>query len=308
MTLLLVLNELSYPVEESPSPADADLTTAVGEFASLMVAVRKDHPGVALVAAEPVPALLTRVAPSWQADARNRDKRLMLLQLASKSPISSKGLAQRMGELQYDYRGSPAWGLGGAHLVDGLAVSLPTAARWSAAALTLDRHVAVEDDDGDVVIVADEVEVRHANHASHVEQHRSWLARRGLRDVHTGPQLRAESSHLFPFLRFLPQVHEALDRLEPRYLDSVKKLLLGFQEAVRDWDASDMTGPQWPVKVTPEHQQRKEECWFDDPVTGRREKFDQHARFTPGEGRMHFRWDAQARQVVIAHLGRKLGI
>jgi hypothetical protein len=308
MALLVVLNDLSYPAATEQRPDAESGAKAVDHLVTTLRAVHKHRGDVALVSEEPLSDVLTRLAPSWRSDPRNRDQHNRLRAFRSRSPCSSILSGIDPATLEYTWRGQAAAGLGAAHLVEGLAVSLALDPEWDRSSVDIDRCRLVESDTGDAVMVEDVVEVAHACGPAHVDLHRDMLRTSGLRVV-TGAQLWAARTDFFPDLRFLPRVQQQLVGLDVVWLVAAKGVLTDFQTAVITWRTSAMQRPvpTWPGKVTPEGQQREHLCRFDDPETGERDLFHWHARFTPGAGRMHFRWDAATEKVIVAHLGRKLG-
>jgi hypothetical protein len=308
--MLVVLNDLSYPVFANPAPPAEDVTHAIDLLVATLRAVRKHRGDVALVSEEPWSGLLSRLAPSWRADSRNRDKVRFLLALQQKAPFAKVLSGIDDSAVDYTWQGRSAAGLGAAHLVEGLAVSLALDPKWDLPQVEVDRCTLQETDDGDAVMVEDVVQVCHAFGPMHVGVHRGWICTTGLRDVSTGAQLWAERSDFFPDVRFLPRVEEQLTGLTIVSLPVVKGLLAGFQAAIVSWRTVGGTGPEpdWLTHVVPEHEQRRKLCWFDDPVTGTLDLFDQHTRFPPRPGRLHFRWDAATEKVIVAHIGRKLGV
>jgi len=305
--MLAVLNELSYADTVGGDRTPGEVAPAIDQLVDTLRAVRKHRSDAALVSQERWPEVLARLAPTWQADGRNRDKIRFLKALRNRAPFTSVLTDLDPASVQYTWQGRPAAGLGAAHLVDGLAVSLGLAPDWDRSGVDLDRCRLVEGDD--VAMDDDVVRVHHASRAHHVAVHSEWLSVHGLRDVHLGSVLWAERADYFPNLRFLPRVEEQFLALDAPWLHAVKGLLADFQKAVRTAQGTPTaTVPVWPVKVTPEGEQRKRLCWFFDPETGGQRLFDVHARFTPGPGRLHFLWDAAPQTVVVAHVGRKLGV
>jgi hypothetical protein len=308
--MLVVLNDLSYPASADPAPSGGDGAEAIDLLVTTVRAVRKQRGDVTLVSEEPWPGLLGRLAPSWRSDGQNREKVRFLLALQQKAPFASVLTGIDDSTVDYTWQGRAAAGLGAAHLVEGLAVSLALDPKWDIPEVEIDRCAMQETDDGDAVMVEDVVQVRHACGPAHVEVHRKWICTTGLRDVSTGAQLWAERVDFFPDVRFLPRVEEQLTGLNIVSLPVVKDLLTGFQAAVVTWRTAGGTGsePDWLTRVVPEHEQRRGLCWFDDPVTGTCDLFDQHTRFPPRPGLLHFRWDAATEKVIVAHVGRKLGV
>jgi len=308
MALLAVLNDLSYPSDAGPALPEPRAAEALRCLVSTLRDVRALRQDTALVTESRLPDLLTRLSPTWQADGRNRDQRRFLQSLRNRAPFATVGSGPERDLVEHRCDDQPAAGLGTAHLVDGIAVSLALSPRWDREEVPLNRCQLVELDDGELNWENDVVPVRHAASPKHVVHHRAWICEHGVRDLHTGSELWAARDAVLPRLRFLPEVEQQLGDLDPVSLGAVKRLLAQFQAAVIAWrqEGSGPT-PIWPGRVTPEHEQRRRDCWAHDPATGRPELFDAHVRYTPGAGRVHFRWDADRQQAVIARVGRKRG-
>lgn len=184
-------------------------------------------------------------------------------------------------------------------------MSLTLTDHWNIAFIDLQRQILV-DDDGEVELQQTTEQVRHASDVSHVGEHRDWITDTAVGDVQTGQALWDIREAVFPHLRFLPRVKDDLLALQPVWVRSVTKILTAFEKVTAAWDRSQGIAPAWPTKVTPEHEQRKALCSFDDPEGGGSLLFDTHTRFTPWAGRIHFRWDVTAGKVVISYIGEKL--
>ncbi|MFI9106657.1 hypothetical protein ACIGXA_39790 [Streptomyces fildesensis] len=306
---LLFLNEKSCGTGCDPMSADHAMT----EFAKAVVAVlREDRSGTVLVSDVPLTSLaIAEGYPigKWIGNPRNRDywQRLRLMQ--SKSPFRSVFPdGEDWLDVEYRHSGLRVGGLGGAHLMDGLGVSLPVDACWDATVLQLDCEQLVELPNGELAEQTDEVEVRHLSAERHVEEHRSWIKSTLGAAVLSGAHLWEKRSDLFPHLRFLARVEADLRGLPQVWVGPVRRRLAELEEAVAEWHTDrGPEGPQWRSWVTGEHQQRRMACWFADPGE-ESQLYDTHARFTPDEGRIHFRVISDDGTVCIGYLGRKLGI
>lgn len=313
---LLFLNEASCDTDCDPAHADRAMT---GLAAAVLAVLRADRSGTVLVSKEPITALqIAKGHPigKWHGDPRNRDAWRRLLQMQSKAPFK---MAFPEGEdfldVEYRHQGETVDGLGAAHLMDGLGVSLPVARCWDADRLTLVREQLTEGEDGESGSETSRVEVRHVSLREHVEAHSAWIrdgveaVRRGdLSAARQGVDLWDRRAALFPRLELLPRVEEDLRHLRDVWVRPVGVRLAELDRAVASWDpASEPDGPQWLSKVTPEHGNRKKKCGFVD-LDGELRLFDTHARFTPGEGRVHFRLVAEKKVLRVAYVGLKLGI
>lgn len=300
MPPMLSLNELSC---RHPLPF-AQVDEAVREFVSALREARRVRPGTALVTPVKLPDI--ELAPGypmarWAADGRNKDLWRLIRAMQARAPYTFDELVppNEREDSDYLHEGASAVGLGIAHSTDGIAVSLPAHTSWSAQSVRLTR-VWIDAED-------DEVDVRHASNADHIERHGAWFADGGLNDAETGRQLWDGRVDFFPCLTFLPGVEQQLVDLPPVWVRPVLVRLAEIQEAVARWDPASGRQPVWGSKVTPEHEQRKRLCEFSDfdDVT---RVFDLHARFTPGHGRVHFRLVGESGTARIAYVGRKLGV
>lgn len=313
---LLFLNEKSCGTGCDPDHADRAMTRLAR---AVLAVLRADRAGTVLVGKEAITALQIadgHPIAKWGGQARNRDYWKRLLQMQSKWPhraVFPEGEGHY--DVEYRHRGEVVDGLGAAHLMDGLGVSLPVDPCWEADHLTLEREQLVEDENDAPGSETSEVHVRHLSDPEHCETHGAWIrecvetARKGgLEAVRQGGELWERRAELFPRLEFLPRVEGDLRELPQAWVQPVCRRLAELDEAVSAWDpASEPDGPQWHSWVTGEHQQRSLLCWFTD-LDGERRLFDTHSRFTPGVGRVHFRLVAEKRTVRVAYLGRKLGL
>ncbi|MEV0007887.1 hypothetical protein [Streptomyces sp. NPDC047973] len=315
----LFLNENSCETTADPDRVNRAMT----ELVKAVVAVAKeDRRGTELVSREPVNALqLAQGHPigKWSGTPAAKDLWRRLLQMQAKWPhqkVFPEG--ESFSDVEYRHDGELATGLGIAHLMGGIGISLPLEPRWQADRITLVREQLVDDelvDEGDGSAFT-EAEIRHIATAEHVDTHRPWIRAEqeaALRDelhaIRTGAELWDLCPELFPHLRFLPRVEAQVRALKQYWVHPVRKRLAEMDRAVTHWDeATELDGPQWGSAVTPEHGTRKRDyCEFVD-LDGVSAYFDTHLRFTPNEGRVHFRFVAATRLVHIAHIGRKLGI
>ncbi|MFE1173125.1 hypothetical protein [Streptomyces sp. NPDC058773] len=312
---LLFLNEISCDTDCEPARAERAMT----ELARAVLAVVKaDRAGTVLVGREPITGLQIAKGQSvgkWSGKNREMWRRLLLMQ--SKWPhraVYPEG--EGFYDIEYRHRGQPADGLGAAHLMDGLGVSLPVEPCWTDDHVLVERERLVEGAGGEDCSETDEVGVRHLSSSVHCETHGAWIRqgveavrRGGLDAVTRGAELWEGRAAHFPHLEFLPGVEQQLRGLSPAWVRPAGSRLAELDQAVASWDpGSEPEGPQWHSWVTGEHQQRAREfCLFTD-LDGQLRMFDTHARFTPGPGRVYFRVVRANKAVRVAHVGRKLGV
>lgn len=313
---LLFLNEKSCGSECDPGRADSAMT----ELARAVLAVAgADRKGTVLVTEEPIKNLQIANGHSigkWSGKPSSRDLWVRLLQMQSKWPhraVFPEG--EGFYEVDYSHREESAVGLGAAHLMDGIGVSLPVETWWDVPRLALRRAEMVTGDDGQPGIEVSDVEIRHASCPLHVDSHLSWIKdcvaavrKGGLGAVRQGSHLWEERTTLFPHLEFLPQVEQNLSGLPAAWVASVGRTLTVLDAAAADWDLNtDPICPPCEVRIRPEYEVRRRLCWFTD-LDGSEQLFDWHADFAPRPGRIHFRLVHEKATLRIAYVGRKLGV
>lgn len=312
----LFLNEKSCGTGCDPAHAERAMT----DLAEAVVAVlRADRSGTVLVTREPIAGL--QIADGhpigkWYGAPRNHDLWQRLRQMESKWPHRTVFPAgESYFDVEYRHRGETVDGLGAAHLMDGLGVSLLVDACWSEHQLTLEREQLVESDDGESgESETSEVSVRHMAGRGHFETHQAWIKdgaeavrRGGLDAVRRGEELWKGRAAFFPHLQFLPRAEEDLRQLPEVWVRPVRERLAELEAAVSEWDpVTHPIAPQWRSDVRTEFETRRRLCWFRDGPKD--ELFDWHCEFLPKPGRMHFRLLHDERTLRIAYVGRKRGV
>ncbi|MEU9884771.1 hypothetical protein [Sphaerisporangium sp. NPDC051011] len=304
MSVLLCLNELSCASEADHRRVDADMAS----FVDLLRLCKQWRENVALVTAVQLKEL--ELAPGypisvWAADGRNRDRWRFIRGLQNRAPFRTVISGDVVDQVEYQVDGTRAHGVGTAHLVDGLAVSLPVEHRWGHAWLGADRSLLTEDTDGELTLRKDQVHVRHASTPEHLREHEEWAKSSGYNAVRTGAALWESRFDFFPHLRFLPRVARDLQGLRYDWVVPVRERLLEMESAVAKWDITNSPTPSWRSKESGEGETRRRLCRFTD-LDGIEREFVEHLRFTPGPGRLHFRLVREERAAVIAYIGTKI--
>jgi hypothetical protein len=304
VSILLFLNELSCGTSQSASRVDE----VMEDFVALLRHVKQRRSGAALIS--PVRREDLELAQGYYvnqwigARPKNHDLWQFIRRMQNHAPYSAVLPPGAAEGTQYSVNGTEARGLGAAHLMDGLLVSLLVDATWDTPWLeaTCDEL----NDEGEDIL-SRPVSVRHAATTDHAQSHDDWVRQGGLSALRLGSEIWGARSDLFPHLDFLPRVEADLTDLVPEWVVPVASRLASLNEAVAKWDSKVPGEPPWLSKVTPESENRRKYCWFDD-LDYERRLFDLHARFTPGAGRIHMRLVAEANRARIAYIGRKLGI
>ncbi|MGW1927830.1 hypothetical protein [Streptomyces sp. NPDC001919] len=302
----MFLNEKSCESSASPS----EVGTAMAEFVGVLRDARKWRE-IALVTQTPLPsAELARgyYFQQWAADNRNRTHRQFIKALRNRAPFT-EALPQNVspGEVEYECAGESVEGIGAAHMMDSLAVSLPLSLSWTGTWLDVTVRRLVETETGDLDVEEVVEPVRHTARRADLSTHEKWGCSAGLDSVGSPQELWEQRADFFPHLQFLPRVQGDLTGLDLKWFVPVRGLLARLEASAALWDTAADAAPQWQgVKVTPEAQQRKRLCDFpdlDDEVGC----FDLHGRFTPGPGRLHFRLVREEGALRVAYIGRKRG-
>lgn len=304
---LLFLNEKSWTTRCDEARADA----AMAEFVEAVRAVAKeDREETALVSEAGLDSLeIVEGYPvrKWIGSSpKNRVRWQRLRALQNRSPVRCVyPTPDAASGLEYSHDGEAALGLGAAHFMEGIAVSLPVAPEWHTHNVTLDRSELVEIGDGSLEFQHDTVDVRHMSTLPDVDEHRPWIRESSLVRAATGRQIWERRADLYPNLQFLSRTEDQLSGLDSRWIMPVRHSLGRLDATAEAWDPAAMPEPEWQSKVTPEGETRKRVCRFED-FDGALATFHLHARFTPGAGRIHFRLIGAERKIRIAHIGSKI--
>lgn len=244
---------------------------------------------------------------AWLRNDPDRKRRLRALDDRAPFDAEIERLADEMdGALEYRYGEQTAIGLGLASWHDELAVSVDVES-WRTERVELRRVQLFEDDDGSLVEETSNVQARNAANVTHLQAHEDWL-RSPIRDLPRTPdELWLNRGRWYPNIAFTSRVERQIRGLSASNpaMRQVAEKLSALQDALVDWNGVGQ--PEWQIKVVPEHQGREQYCRFED-LDGEVRLFELHVRYAPGPNRMHFRLDARRHRIVVAHVGRKLGI
>ncbi|GAA2288645.1 hypothetical protein GCM10010431_01790 [Streptomyces kunmingensis] len=267
---------------------------------------------LSLTTQSPLPAAeLARgyVYQQWvHASARNRDRHRYILALRNRrSPFQD--VLQESGhepaETEYLHDGVRAEGLGAAHLMQGISISLPVSPKWSASWINVDIQRL-----GLTEIEQESDRVRHCSTPGEADEHEEWARSAGLHALTSPAELLDGWQEFFPALERLPRFDRDLRRLDAKWFRPVRELLAELQVTATDhWDLDRSPEPVWQnPHITPESQTRRHLCTFADPASDDRpEVFSWHGRMTPGKGRLYFRLVPERKTFRLAYVGPKPG-
>jgi hypothetical protein len=315
----LFLNEKSCETTADPDRVNHAMTEMVR---AVLAVAAVDRQGTALIT-QADSLLALQLAPGhpigkWMG-APDTDEvlRLRLKRLDDRSPyrtVFPEG--ETFSDVGYQHDGETVEGLGYAHLMGGVGISLPLEDRWNTDRITLVQERLVDDEAAGSVTT--EVEIRHAARVQHVDTHLKWIERgantarrKAIEGLRSGTELWERCPELFPLLQFAPRAEQCFAELTEAWVRPVGERLGELQDAVSDWDpVRQPIAPQWRSYVRTEFEMRRKLCWFED-TDGETRLFEWHSEFLPERGRMpgrlHFRLVHEERTLRIAYVGRKLG-
>lgn len=276
-----------------------------------LISLRKVNKRFALNTA--VPIAQYEVAEGWTLQkllggALHRDQWDFIRQLNNRSPIAAEMedyLLQEVNGMEFRTQAGQvkSAALAWAALLESATVSCDAQPDWKQPWINIE-FTKLQDDGN----LTDSVgQVRNVSQADHVVVHVDWLKLLGLSDGPSAIQVWQERADRYPGLRFLGRVERDLVTLEGTGAPFRQALsaLEALAQAAGNWTAESA----WPEfsNADPESATRRQFCWADDDVSGKRECFDWHTRFTGSfHGRVHFRVDEAARKIVVAYIGLKL--
>ncbi|MBW4631548.1 MAG: hypothetical protein KME30_06495 [Iphinoe sp. HA4291-MV1] len=317
MDLDLILNELSL---QNPAPNQNIARQWISCFIKTIKTV-KAH-GVKANLRTKYDFHTTLLAPNYPIRRWLNDKevdqveRLFMKTLATKTPFSTEianveiqSIESNAGLSEFWYQGELVVGLGVAHILDTIAVSLVSDERWNCSRLLLELRRIDENEDGEVT---DEiVEILHASCSDHVQEHANWIQKRIRTGVLDGLTLWNRRDELFPSLEFSDDVYKQVQNLGSGnpMLQQVVKRLFELEESCKSWTEGGFNMETLPCKVSPESDSRlkrlSKELTFKCP-DGRERVFSLHVRMTPGAWRLHFSVESGPGKIIIGYMGPKI--
>ena len=308
MALLGFFNELSMP---SMDLAGEAASAQLAEVARSVSALQRLRPDFALQTQEPIRDWRLGRDLTFYAffdDPQTKDLGRVLLGVVNRAPLRRDLGAAREDDALLEYRvgDQMAEALGLADIYGGLALSF-NHGPWGSSSLQVNRSSLIETEVGDTEMGVEQIDVRNLAAADQLPSHRPWLDRAGKPQFEDFADFEANRADRLANLSFLPAALNQLQALRPDHprWGAICGRLDELQEAVVSWDPNALPAPAWRSMVSGESKSRRKLCYFTD-LDGKVRCFEEHARFTPGMGRIYFRIDGAARKLVIAHIGDKI--
>ena len=306
MALDLVLNDLSLTPAADVLVARSRMTDLVQTLRSAMLhgtkGVLRTQSGFrGLVLADGYPF------DRWANDGYvDRDARFFLLQLTTKAPYCQDhaALEDRVRGVECRFSGCAALGLGVAHLLDTLAVSLASDPIWDAWQLWLQCEELREGAE----IACSTEQVHHACFPDHVIRNALWIKERLRGDVRSGRELWERRDELLPSLQFCDSVKHQLEELIPLLVPAVARHLFALDSYCRDWTAGGFNPSEIPLTISMESEPTLAQYGLERTFTcpdGVSRLFNWHSKGTPGPFRIHF-VPAGPGELIIGYVGRHL--
>lgn len=307
MNKVLYLNECSFL---APAPSERAAHYLFDQLLSLLREIDRRCPGMVVVSHDRLTKLTIGPYPIAVWLGRDRDRARRLKGLQNRSPFDPDygGIgSQIQGELEWHFDSQAVIGLGLAAWYGALAISVDRSP-WQQPQLTLQQYLVEEGLDGRVREVEEDVRCRNACNIQHASLHTDWIDAPSRPRPNTPDELWLNRHHWYPNIDFLPSVEPHIRGRpvgDPALLQIAEKLA-ALQRGIAEWTLGSGS-PDWGIDVTPENEGRHRFCLFRD-LDGTERLFELHARFTPGENRIHFRLHGQEPRIIVAYIGRKLGI
>lgn len=306
MELELVFNELSW---SRPAPSREAARACADAFVRAAAAATKR--GIKRTIRSGVDFMNLELAPryhwwDWRKDpAVERDLQSYFRLIVTKYPAVADEPVLEDDLLGYDHflQGQQAIGLGVAHRMDSLALSMPSSDTWNTHLIRLEVRQLIE---GEVESHLENV--RHASRSQHVSDHHAdWIKQRLASVVDSGQALWKRSAEFFPQLDFCDAVCDQMWRLPKAALAPIIRGLFQLDEYAREWSSGPFSPELIQCGVSPDSaptiDQFAGERTFKCP-DGRSFVFSWHAKV--GSWRVYFDWKAGPGRLLIGYVGPHL--
>ena len=204
------------------------------------------------------------------------------------------------------HNGDCAVGLGVAHCLDALALSMRSDACWHSAHVEL--KYTYLDSDGEEFL-SENVTVNHASYKDHILTHTAWIKERTALNIEDGADLWQYREQQFPNLQFCDSVGEALQSLNAgnSYLHLIAKKLSELERAYQQWqEDGGVFDIQLKGSVDSEATLLKyAPCRTFSCPDGQTRLFSLHIRITDN-WRIYYYLEGSTKQLIIGYIGKHL--
>lgn len=206
------------------------------------------------------------------------------------------------------FNGEKAEGLGFAHLLNGLALSILTEPCWDTPVLDLDCK---ELDPESEEISEYRENLLHVSRGRHVtEDHADWIEERIRSGVRDGADLLRNAVDLFPNLVFCSEANKQIERLaaSSMHLPRILERLLELERLANSWTENNFNyhlihnaSPESQSTMSRYGELRRFVC-----PDGQRRTFEWHLKGLPLKWRIHIWADSLQKKILIGYVGKHL--
>lgn len=206
------------------------------------------------------------------------------------------------------HAGCVAYGIGAAHLLDSLAISLLSEARWDTPSLPISLFEIVEEaPDGR----ESDHDLRHISTITHLPHHQHWIDERRRTSVRNGRDLWNKTKQWYPHLIFCDNAKKQILALRTgtRQLRRVVERLFELERyCTNSWvsggfDGSKISNSSGESKLTLAQYGQQREFICPD---GRKRLFEWHLKGIPDAWRIHIWPDEETHTILVGYIGEHL--
>ena len=249
----------------------------------------------------------------WLNDLQvQKEMQLYLKSLTTKLPpwndlldLDDQVNAYQLSHTGYNHEAPQVCGLWVSHLVNALAISLPSHSDWKSN--KLDLKVQWLDEEGD--IQSEHVTVIHASHPDHVTEHEAWIEERLRKEIQNDNDLWDHRAALFPSLTFCDAVESQIRDLNQTMLWPIARRLSELQAHCEKWTCGGFNKegllgePRQEGEAT--LQKYGKERTFRCPDSEER-CFSWHVSINPNAWRLYFFPVLETKELIIGYIGPHL--
>ncbi|MBF0539356.1 MAG: hypothetical protein HQL03_14005 [Nitrospirae bacterium] len=210
---------------------------------------------------------------------------------------------------EFLYNDLNACGLGAAHLLNSMSISLDNDPQWDKTSIGLLKSFFNDETNK---IVQEPIKINHVSKPSHIDSHQKWIENKKRKSLFDGKELWLKRKDKFPNLIFCERVKKQITDLGNVHFEQVKNDLFELDDFCSRYQEGSLDVHKFP-KLTPESEGRlnklKDKLTFECPDKENR-LFSLHTRYTPGPGRiyiyLHVDDSSKHNKLIIGYIGRKI--